>query len=78
MDEVEPPPPHAKNLLKALKIFKSQYRELLLDCCDDVEIKGLCIHILNILKEKIDIKDSSESTLNICKLNCFVSTDVHP
>lgn len=73
MTEVETT--HSKNFLKALLIIKEQYREALLDCCDDEEIKEICECILKIFREKIHIKETSESIFHICKFNCFVSTD---
>lgn len=61
--------------LKALLIIKENYREAILDCCSDDEIKEICECILKIFKDKICIKETSESIFNICKFNCFVSTD---
>lgn len=65
----------SKNFLRALLIIKEHYREAILDCCNDDEIKEICECILKIFKEKICIKEASESIFNICKFNCFVSTD---
>lgn len=74
MGEVETS--QSKDFFKALFILKEPYREALLECCDDDELKKVCERISNIFKEKnIHIKETSESIFNICKFNCFISTD---
>lgn len=74
MAEVETSQP--KNFLKALIVIKEHYREALLEYCDEDEIKQICECISNIFIEKgIDVKEKSESVFNICKFNCFISTD---
>lgn len=65
-----------EHLLLALNTFKTQYREALLENCNDEDIKTICECILNVFKGKIHIKETSESTFNICKIKCFFSTDV--
>lgn len=65
----------SKHILRALLILKDHYREALLENCNDNEINQICECILKIFKEKIEIRETSESIFNICKFNCFVSTD---
>lgn len=64
------------NFLKALNTLKPEYREALLEICSDEEIKFLCESILKIFEKNIDIKETKESIISICKLNCFFSSDI--
>lgn len=64
------------NFLKALNTIKSEYREALLEVCSDEEIKYICECILKTFENKIDIKETKESVISICKLNCFFSSDI--
>lgn len=65
----------SKQFLRALLILKEHYREALLEHCDDNEINQICECILKVFKEKITVKETSKSIFNICKFNCFLSTD---